>query len=275
MNDPGRAQHDSGSSSTVEVRDLAGDRDATPGEHADSPVDTPAATGDRREPGGAADASVNGDGTCRSGWSGRWWFSVAAGVVVSVPMGWLLSHAAVLPFLLGLFFYVLFGLLIGATMHRLASPRRPYSRTVVLVGTTVVVLVGWLVSLGVESHNAPVKMAAEAGDRTRRIGERTIQEFRADVAGSIRRLLDERYPPGGTLGYARWLLTSGEWKKGEIAGFNRSLKAPQRGFLFAIRVVLSIALLAFGIGSQTFLLRLPRDPAVRAIDRADRTEPSG
>lgn len=275
MSDPGAEQHDSGFSSTVEVRGLPGARDATPGERTDPPIDTPPAKGDRREPEAAARASVAGDGTCPSGRSGRWWLAVAGGVVVSLPLGWLLSHAALLPFLLGLFFYVLFGLLIGATMHRLASPRRPYSRTVVLVGTTVVVLTGWLVSLGVESHNAPIKMAAEAGDRTRRIGERTIQEFRADVTASIRRLLDERYPPGGTLGYARWALTSGEWKKGEVAGFDRSLIAPQRGFFFAIRVVLSIALLAFGVGSQTFLLRLPRDPAVRAIDEPDRADPSG
>lgn len=275
MNDPDATQHNSGFSSTVEARGLGGDRDAGHGERTDPPIDPPAARGDLGKPEGAADASVDGDVSYRSWGSGRWWLSVTVGAVVSVPLGWLLSHAAVLPFLLGLFFFVLFGLLIGATMHRLASPRRPYSRTVVLVGTTVVVLVGWLVSLGVESHNAPVKMAAEAGDRTRRIGDRTIQEFRAEVADSIRRLLDERYPPGGTLGYARWVLTCGEWKKGELAGFDRLLTAPQRGVLFAIRVVLSIALLAFGVGSQTFLLRLPRDPAVRAIDEADRTCPSG
>lgn len=196
----------------------------------------------------------------------RWWLAVGTGAVVSMPLAWLLSHAALLPFLLGLFFYVLFGLIIGASMHRVASPGRPFSRSAIMVGTTVVVAFGWTTSIFLEGRDAPLKLATNAGDSTHYIGDQTIDEFRAGVSQRIRDVIAERYPPGGSLGYVRWVLASGEIEKGVVAGVHKPLRTVQSRLLWAVRVVLSLALFGFGIGSQTFLLRLERDPAVRAID---------
>jgi hypothetical protein len=184
-----------------------------------------------------------------------------------------LSYAATLLFFLGLFFFALFGLVIGAVMHRVASRGRPYGRPALLVGTTVVVLVCWLVSIVNESRDFPNDMAAQAM-KTRYIGEQTATEFRAAIAADVRRLLNERYPPGGTLGYVRWVLTNGELKKGEIGGVKRVLKPRHRGFTWGVRVVLSIALLAFGIGSQTLTLKLEREPTIRVKDDKEAADPS-
>ena len=196
----------------------------------------------------------------------RWWAAVGAGAIASLPFAWLLSHAALLPFLLGLFFFMLFGLVIGAVMHRVASPGRPHPRLELVIGTTFVVALAWSVSIIVESRDFPRKMAAEAGDTTRYLGGQTIAEYRSAVADDVRWFLRDRYPPGGTLGYVRWVLTSGELQKGEIAHLNRTLSRGQRKLLWAVRAVLSAALLAFGIGSQTLPLELERERPVRAID---------
>ena len=52
----------------------------------------------------------------------RWWLAVLAGVAVTLPVAWLLSFAGTLPFFLGVFFFALFGLLIGAVIYRVAAP---------------------------------------------------------------------------------------------------------------------------------------------------------
>jgi len=209
--------------------------------------------------------------TTSLGSTARWWLAVVVGLVVSMPLAWLLSYAAPLPFFLGIFFFALFGLLIGAAMHRIASPGRPYGRAVLVVGTTVVVVVGWTASMLKEGRDFPMDMAVKVGNRTRDIGDRTIGEYRAVVADEVRSFLRERYPPGGTIGYVRWVLTSGELKKGQITHVHRTLEPAQRGFTWAARVVLSIALFAFGVGSQTLPLKPDTsitEPAVKESEEA-------
>lgn len=199
-----------------------------------------------------------------------WWLAVIVGILVSLPAAWLLSHLALLPFFLGLFFFALLGLVIGAIMHRLAAAGRPYSRHALYSGTTVVVLAGWGASLAQEAQDVPRKLAQQVMETVRTIGERTPEQYRREIADQIRERLRERYPPGGRVGYLRWVLASGELNKGEIESVDVPLLAAQRRWGWAARAVLSLALFAFGIGSQTSLLRLDVDPTVRAIDRKAR-----
>ena len=239
--------------------------DPTPGNPGGHPP-RPAPQGDESLPGGhAAGASMV-----------RWWIGVAGGLLVSFPLSWLLSYAAALPFFLGLFFFALFGLVIGAVVHRIASPGRPHPLPDVLVGTILIISVGWTISLVMESRGLPRDLAKDAANRTRDLEGRTHAEYLDHVAGQVRGYLREHYPPGGTIGYVRWVFASGEFKKGDLDGVQRTLRQPQRRWWWVMRVVLSIALYAFGIGSQTWLLRLPADPAgLRAIDRVDDPTESG
>jgi hypothetical protein len=64
----------------------------------------------------------------------------------------------------------------------------------------------------------------------------------------------------------RWASTSGEIRRGELEDVSLTLTAPQSGYAWIIRVILSLALLAFGVGSQTLPLRLASERALRAID---------
>lgn len=204
-----------------------------------------------------------------SGPSARWWVGIAVGTVVSFPLGWLLCYAALLPFFLGLFFFALFGLILGAIVHRVASPRRPYRRSAIVAGTVLLVVVGWTVSIVTESRHVPVSMAKKVATQTRDLGDRTTAEFHAHVAGQIRAYFQDRYPPGGTIGYIRWVLSSGKIAQGEIDGIRRTMREAQRRHWWAMRVVLSIGLFAFGVASQTLLLRLPKDPAAVIADSRD------
>ena len=104
-------------------------------------------------------------------------------------------------------------------------------------------------------------MAAKAEQRVRDLGDRSLDEFYAAVADDVRGFLRERYPPGGCLGYVRWIVTDGVLERGELASVNRRLSVPQARFWWALRVVLSVALLAFGVGSQTLSLGVADAPA--------------
>ncbi|MCH9003584.1 MAG: hypothetical protein IIC02_13520, partial [Planctomycetes bacterium] len=144
---------------------------------------------------------------------------------------------------------------------------RPYARGTLWAGTILLVVGGWLVSIGVEGRALPMDFARDVPDWTRDLHGRTRSQFVQDVADRIRSHLRENYPPGGTLGYVRWVVTSGEFPQGSIEGVKRTLRVSQRKGWWIMRALLSLGLLSFGISTQTLLLRLPRDPsAVRAGD---------
>ena len=200
------------------------------------------------------------------GLTGRWWAGVGVAAAISLPFAWLLSYAASLPFFIGVFFFLLFGLLIGATAYRVAAPGRPYSSVQLVMGTTVLVALVWGISIVKESRDFPGDVADRAVGRTRDLGERSVAQFRREVADDVRRFLADRYPPGGVSGYVRWVLTNGELKREELASLERGISVPaaQTRIWWAVRVVLSIALLGFGIGSQTLTLNQSRESGVRA-----------
>lgn len=190
----------------------------------------------------------------------RWWAATGVGTVVSLPFAWLLSYAAMLPFYLGLFFFMLFGLFIGAVTFRIAARGRPYRRFAVLAGTTFIVGACWTASLVKESRDFPADVAADAVRRTRDIGRRSADDYRKAVIEEVRAFVREQHPPGGVLGYARWMLLEGELKKGAIPSFDQPVRRSPARLGWAVRVVLSIALLGFAVGSQTLPLSRPGDP---------------
>lgn len=185
----------------------------------------------------------------------RWWLAVLVGAGAGAPAAWILSYAAALPFFLGAFFFALFGLMLGALVFRVAQPVRPYPAAHVWIGTTLLVLMVWGMALVKESRDFPHEMAELASDQTRNLEGRSVEQFRAELAGQIKQYLRDTYPPGGLIGYARWTLASGELKKEKVPLLSKAMTRHQTGVWWAMRVVLSVGLLAFGIGSQTLGLR--------------------
>jgi|CXWL01.1.fsa_nt_gi hypothetical protein len=195
----------------------------------------------------------------------RWWVGVGVAALFALPLAWLLSYAAALPFFIGLFFFMLFGLMIGAAAFRVSAPGRPYATFPLVLGTTLLVACTWGFSLVKEARDFPDDVARRVSLHTRDIGDRSVAEFRCAVASDVRAWLADRYGPGHVWGYVRWVLTNGELKRGELPTLNKAVSMPaaQISGWWAFRVVASVALLGFGVSSQTLLLRVPRDKRTR------------
>jgi len=191
--------------------------------------------------------------------NGRLWTAGVVGLLVGLPLSWLLSYAAHLMFYLGLFFFALFGLVIGAGMFRVASPRGPYRRGTVLLITTIVVLATWGTSIVFEAHGLPDDTATKAlRNRNLKLNDQTVAQYREELMDQVRQFLREQYPPGGTLGYVQWVFRSGKLSTADVPALQKDMRLDQRGYAWMIRVVLSIGLLAFGVASQTLgLTRFP------------------
>lgn len=182
--------------------------------------------------------------------------------MLGVPIGCLLSYAAALPNFIGVFFFALLGLVVGAIVFRIASPNRPFPKFSVISGTTAVTAIIWTSSIVKEALDFPTDMGQVAASQTRDLGGRSLSEFRNEFASQVRGHLRTQYPPGGTVGYVRWVLTSGELKKGDTELIQRAMHVPQAKIGWAIRVVISGGLLAFGVASQTLPLSTPSDKKV-------------
>ncbi|MFQ5463448.1 MAG: hypothetical protein ACE5E5_12595 [Phycisphaerae bacterium] len=189
----------------------------------------------------------------------RWWLGVVAALIVAAPLSWLLALAANLPFFLGLFFFALFGLMIGAVCFRVAHATQPYARGTVLVGTTLIILATWGGSIWFEAQSFGMDMAREALAVPGLILKgTTANAYRTQIDTDVQSFLSEHYPPGGTIGYIRWVMSSGKIPDGMLASVKQGLRTNQAGWWWIGRVTISIALLAFGVGSQVFPLREPR-----------------
>lgn len=175
--------------------------------------------------------------------------------LVGVPCGFVLSYAALLPFFIGVFFFALFGLILGALAYRIGAPGKPYPKAQIIVGTTLIIFITFAASLLKEGRDFPSDMATRALKNTRSIGGLTPAEFRTQVESDVREFLRKEYRPGGTLGYLRWTLTSGRISKRTFDWMERDLVFAQARYLFALRLAISLGLLAFGVASQTWTMR--------------------
>lgn len=182
---------------------------------------------------------------------GRWYMAVAAGMVLSSFFGILLSYVAFLMMLLGLFFYMLFGLIVGATVYRIGSAAQPISRLHLMVSLMLIVLSSWGVSLMWESHSFPDTVSRLVIEKTAQLPDGVSKiQLQEQTRQAARDILIERYPPGGMYGYFMWIFKSGTFERNTLPNVNFAFSLSQNGWTWLIRVVLSFALTVFGVGSQ-------------------------
>lgn len=193
-------------------------------------------------------------GACSLASSRRWWVGVLAASIMAIPLGWLLSFGAALPAFLGLFFFTLFGLVIGSMAFRIAAPARPIAKSSAFAGTCLLVMLTLAISIVREAIDFPQDMAEQAIGKTTNLGGQSPAEFRDAVARAVAQIVETNHPPGGVIGYIRWVITDGKIGKSESELLTKTLTVPYRGAWWIIRELLATALLVFGIGSQTWLL---------------------
>ncbi len=200
----------------------------------------------------------------------RWWTGVAVALVVCLPLGWLLSYAAALVAFLGLFFFSLFGLIIGAIMYRFGVTVRPIPKIHLRVGAGLVVALCWSLSMGIEVHDFASDKASYAVTKVEPLPEgKSPEQVRDDIARYVRETLERDYGGSGLLGYAKWILLSSEMQYQPVTMKQPIvLKSIQYRWWWVIRVVLSIILLSFSVYAQISPLSGLTDPAGASVQAA-------
>ncbi|HPD29141.1 MAG TPA: hypothetical protein PLL20_04045 [Phycisphaerae bacterium] len=202
--------------------------------------------------------------------------SFVAGCCAGIPAGVILAYLAPMPFYLGLFFFLVLGLVIGAIMFRFgrgAVPVRPL--TLNLIGSAVVLLT-WSTTLVTEYATLPRLVARRTETSMFR---RLTPQQKAEVAAKSRqhvmsRLLGRPFDEGlgdwlaGFPKYLRWIAQDGTMECPRVVDPTTfTFKAGQSKASWVFRVVVSMALLAFAVLSQYLLLaRTTKDqPSIDAI----------
>jgi len=191
------------------------------------------------------------------------WFigSLVAGCVLGLPAGWLLAYLGMLPMLLGLFFYLLFGLLIGAVMVRVGRRAAPVAKTGLwLIAVFVAVLV-WTTSLVTEYWEFP----RSTNDQVRKTFVRSftkseLEHLREQTHHYVLSELQSHYRPGGFLGYLRWAATQGTMECPRVfEDSTENIQLPQRRVAWLIRVLLGLIFLVGTVVVQTLELTRAQD----------------
>ena len=170
---------------------------------------------------------------------------------------WAFSHLGNLFYFLGLFFFILFGLIHGAAAFRFLSAFRPIRRPMLTCIGGLFALLTWGGGLVLEASYLP----EDVYDATIKTFKRGLPlglqaaDFKRDVLAQTTDYLRENYGSNRTISYVRWELAGGSLDL-TVRGRERSLayERPQRRIGFALRVLASLVLVAYGMFSQIGVL---------------------
>jgi F0F1-type ATP synthase assembly protein I len=183
--------------------------------------------------------------------------SLVLGCVLGIPTGILLAYLAALPGYLGLFFCLLFGLLIGASMYRVGKPAAPVPVGMLVSVAAVVTLLTVFTSVYAEYCELYRSVDNKVRDSFfESFTAERRQELRTQTYHNVDEYLARNHSPGGFVGYLGWIITDGDLEVPRVFGESTvSFETPQRGFWWVLRVLLSIGLLGWTILSQFIGLR--------------------
>ncbi len=188
---------------------------------------------------------------------------------------WAFSHLGNLFYFLGLFFFILFGVIHGATVFRFLSAFRPIRRPTLICIGCFLVLLTWSGGLALEASYLPEDVydaTIETFKRGLPPGLRAA-DFKTDVLAQTTDYLRENYGPNLTISYVQWELAGGSLDL-TVRGRERSLayERPQRGIGFALRVLISLVLVAYGMFSQIGVLTKTKEQLQAEKDAATEEE---
>ena len=179
-----------------------------------------------------------------------WWLSLGACFVVLGALTYILARVVFLPYYMGLFFYQVAGLLAGSAGFRIARPERPIRRFRLIVGAILVAVSAWCVSIVFEYHDRVEGIARESEFYEAKLKaiERggSAVDVMEQVRSGLRDHLRTQHPPGGVIGYVRWVVASGELIL-TIDGVTDSVRIAHRGRVWVLRSMASIVLMAVGL----------------------------
>lgn len=181
--------------------------------------------------------------------------------LVGVPFMILLMYCAWLPVGMGMYFFIVGGLLLGGIWCRLARRGRPIPGGALYAAYAVVLAFWVIVYLGSEYHVKPQHLARDLADNTTlrlSVNNNSELQQRYDEAAAHVKAVLRQYGPG-PIGYLVWNATDGQMPPMKKYG-GASLALPQRQLFWIVRVVASIVLLGFGLRLQVKELTKPEEP---------------
>jgi hypothetical protein len=194
--------------------------------------------------------------------------SALVATVVGLPFILLLMYCAWLPLLMGMYFFILGGMLIGAIWCRLARRVRPVPAGAVRLRMFVMLAIFVVVYLLAEYKVKVMHLVRDMTELTIQmqsvdsLGQR--QQREREVADHVRQSLRKHGP--GPLGYLAWAATDGRLPPMTRYTGKAGLVLPQRQAFYILRVVLSITLLWYGLRLMAKDLSRPDevpDPSIR------------
>jgi hypothetical protein len=180
--------------------------------------------------------------------------------LVLALLGYLLARLIMLPFLLGLFFYLIAGMIAGALAFRRARHARPVRGRTILVGCIVVaMLAAALINLYeyeyiVQTIGAEPRFA-EARNEAMSAG-RPSREVTAQAGEAFRARLHSDFSPGGMIGYDRWMAAGGRMNL-SVGTYTEGVSVQHGGVLWPIRTAVGAILIAIGLWFSFEALRCP------------------
>lgn len=183
--------------------------------------------------------------------------SVVASALL-VLLAWLLARLIWLPFLFGLFFFLVAGLLVGSVAFRFARAARPVPGAVVVRTAVWIAIVTLTASTCFEylhfaqTFSDPPRFA-EARNAVQAEGS-SLAELHQRLSDTFRAALKAQYPPGGVLGYIRWTVAAVDLPI-EIEGHVEQIRSEHAGLLWLIRTLMATVLVAAGLWSSLESLR--------------------
>ncbi len=192
----------------------------------------------------------------------RFWMAVALAIIIAPPIGWAMTPVAPLLGELGLFFFLVVSLLMGAITYRVALPAAPVPRLRLYILTGLVALIVWSANLLTEYLTFP-GVAAKAVRHSiyMSLSPERRQRVEDGVRSYIHSQLEANYPPGGMIGYMRWASTSGTMSLPRVIDSTTvPFSLSQRRIWWSIRVVFSLVFTAGAFLSQILALS-PRPPS--------------
>jgi hypothetical protein len=196
-----------------------------------------------------------------AGDGGRWLRAIAAGLLVGVPVSVLLSFAGLLPFYLGPFFFLLFGLAVGAGVFRVARPMRPVWRVSACAAAAAVIIPIFLASLRLEYAQLGPHAGKMVAKKVRELPPgMSPRQFRRTVGKKLREQITAEYPGSGLLAYICWAATSGRCELNLPAGAHPPTATyilSQSPVGWTLRVLVSLILLTGAVLSQVLPLGKP------------------
>lgn len=200
--------------------------------------------------------------------------ALLAGLLVALALGvTLLTWALSLMFMLGLFFFMLFGLLVGAVMFRFGVRSRPMPRGRVVLISAAVAFAGWSAALTKEAVDFPRDFVDRVVNQRKferdklhiPPGEGEYDKICGQVATFITDHLAQAYPPGGVIGYFQYT-GAGDTIIMDLPGQPRKLTIKPRvqPWIWWTRGLLSLPLFFLTIYSVTAALaRMPSESELK------------